>query len=47
LEKIPRQHRAVVEAALAAYRDDDNDKALKTSDLSAFRRWSGEVLSLP
>jgi streptomycin 3"-adenylyltransferase len=47
LENIPLQQRAVVEAALAAYQDDGNDEALATTDLEAFRRWSGEVLSYP
>ena len=44
LRNIPLQHRAIVESALAAYREDGDDKALETTDLTAFRRWSGEVL---
>jgi predicted nucleotidyltransferase len=44
LENIPPQHRTVVEAALAAYRDDGDDQMFQTIDLDAFKRWSGEEI---
>lgn len=46
-KNIPPQHRAIVEAALAAYREAGDDKMLETVDLTAFKRWSREVISLP
>jgi predicted nucleotidyltransferase len=46
-ENIPSQHRAIVEVALAAYREAGDDKALEIVDLRPFREWSGAVLSLP
>ena len=46
MENIPPQHWAIVKAALDAYHSDGDDKVLETIDLTAFKRWSGEVLNL-
>jgi predicted nucleotidyltransferase len=47
LENIPPQPKAVVEAALAAYRADGNDQTLEAIDLQPFREWSRGVIRLP